>query len=435
MQYYITTFGCQMNKNDSERIAGLLLSLGWTEADDEMTADLLLANTCSVRQMAEDRVVGLIKKWTELKIKNPKIIIAITGCLPGRDHDGKLKKKFPGVDLFFPIDDLIKLPEWLGQLRSDLFDYLSLEPKYSETHRAFVSIQTGCNNFCAYCVVPYARGRERNRPVVDILVEVKKLAKNGCWEITLLGQVVNNYQAPDKENFNSQNPFLNKDDFSALLWELNQVSGIERIHFTAAHPRYFNDYQIEALKLPKQVNYLHLPVQSGDDEILKKMNRPYVSEDYLKIVEKLKKAKPDMALGTDLIVGYCGETDEQFKNTIKFYKKADFDISYNAIYSQRSGTLADKNYADDVSWETKKYRWHYLQKVMEEIVLNKNQKYVGQVVSVLVDSCKDGICSGNSREFKFTQFLGDESLVGKFVSVKIEIAYEWLLKGKICDQK
>jgi tRNA-2-methylthio-N6-dimethylallyladenosine synthase len=183
------------------------------------------------------------------------------------------------------------------------------------------------------------------------------------------------------------------------------------------------------------VNYLHLPVQSGDDEILKKMNRPYVSEDYLKIVEKLKKAKPDMALGTDLIVGYCGETDEQFKNTIKFYKKADFDISYNAIYSQRSGTLADKNYADDVSWETKKYRWHYLQKVMEEIVLNKNQKYVGQVVSVLVDSCKDGICSGNSREFKFTQFLGDESLVGKFVSVKIEIAYEWLLKGKICDQK
>lgn len=435
MKYHITTFGCQMNKNDSERVAGLLESLGFVEASSEEEADFLLINTCSVRQMAEDRVVGLFKKWKEFKKKNPKKVIAITGCLPGRDNDGKLKKKFPEVDLFFPIDDLIKLPEWLGQLGLNIKDYLSIEPKNSSPYKAFVSIQTGCNNFCAYCVVPYARGRERNRPVVEILKEVNKMAEDGVIEITLLGQVVNNYQASDPENFNSENPFLGKDDFAALLWEVNQIKGIERIHFTAAHPKHFNEHQIKALALPHQVNYLHLPVQSGDNEVLKKMNRHYTREDYLKIIADIRKECPDIALGSDMIVGYSGETDEQFQNTLKLYREADLDISYNAIYSSRSGTYAEKNYPDDVPWKTKKERWHALQKVMEETVLKKNQEYAGKKISVLVDECNKGVCSGNSGEMKFTQFLGDDSLIGKIVEVEVFFAGEWLLKGKICDQK
>ena len=264
-----------------------------------------------------------------------------------------------------------------------------------------------------------------------ILKEINEFVKTGGLEITLLGQVVNHYIAPDSENFSKQNPFVDKDDFAALLWEINQIEKLNRVHFTAPDPQHFSDWQIEALGLPKQMNYLHLPAQSGNNEILKKMNRKCPREKYLEIIKKIRAAHPDIAIGTDLIVGFCGETEAQFEDTMSFYRECDFDISYHAMYSERNGTPAAKAFKDDVPRLEKKRRWDELQNLMEEIVLRKNQKYVGREAEVLVENCADGICSGNSREMKVVQFLGDENLIGKICRVKIFEAKEWILKGEL----
>jgi len=435
-KYYIVTLGCQMNKNDSERISGLLNSLGLEITDKPGQADLLLVNTCSVRQHAEDRVFGLVRNWQKLRKDKPNLIVGVTGCMPGRDKDGKLKDKIPGADLFFATQDLVMLPKWIKELNpgliectDELSDYLFINPSRQDKAKAFITIQTGCNNFCTYCVVPYARGREKNRPVEEILNEIKNAVAEGCREATLLGQVVNNYKARDPESFQAGNPFKNKDDFAALLWEVNQIEGIERINWTAADPQYFNGHQIEALKLPKQINYLHLPAQSGDDEVLKKMNRKYTREFYIDLMKRIRAARPEIAIGTDLIVGFCGETEEQFQNTLDLYKQCDFDISYHAMYSSRSGTAAAKAFKDDVPQEEKKRRWRAVQDLMEETTYRKNQKYLNQIVSVLVEKCEEGICEGNSSEMKLTQFPGDESLIGRIVEVKVMRPEMWILRG------
>ncbi|MDP3244870.1 MAG: tRNA (N6-isopentenyl adenosine(37)-C2)-methylthiotransferase MiaB [bacterium] len=488
MKYHIITFGCQMNKSDSERIAGLFLSLGWQKTVTITEADLIVINTCSVRQAAENRVFGQRDNFLALKKKNPRLRIAVTGCMPGRDKNGVLRKKTPWVDFWFPIKDLPKLPSFLSlrgvppqtgrrgnpindkiatvQWSSDLAmteykDYFHIKPSYPNKFQAFVPIQTGCNFFCAYCVVPFARGPEQSRPLKEILREIRALAKNGCLEITLLGQTVNNYTAPDPENFSPKNPYKNppciplskrgnEGDFAALLWEVNQISGLRRINFTAPYPILMTDEVIDALCLPKQMNYLHLPVQSGDNAILKKMNRRYTAQDYLAIVKKIHAKRPDIALGTDIIVGFCGETKKQFENTVKLYKKADFDISYHAMYSQRSGTLAAKKFKDSVTPKEKKRRWMVLQKLMEKTTLRKNQKYVGKTVEVLVEKRKDGFCLGNSREMKLVRFKiphnspispfqkgglrgifkGEAGgFVGKIVKIKITQAKTWVLEG------
>ena len=467
-----------MNKNDSERIVGLLLSLGMSHVVKAEEADLIIVNTCSVRQTAEERVTGFFHNWKELKKKNPLLIIAITGCMPGRDKDGKIKKKYKDVDLWFGIDALPQLPKWLeglgldchserspqGGVEESIGDYLQIIPRRDNHSSVFVSIQTGCNNFCTYCVVPSARGRERNRPMKDVLTEIKNAVKNGAKEIILLGQVVNNYQITDKEIISTDNPF--KDSFASLLWEINQIPGEFRVHFTAADPQYFSDEQIEALKLPKQVNYLHLPVQSGDNEILRKMNRKYTREQYIEIVKKIRKAKPDIALGTDIIVGFCGETGDQFQNTFDLYKQCDFDISFHAMYSERSGTAAAKAFKDDVSHAEKKRRWDILQEYMEKRTLEKNQKYVGKTLRVLVDrrealsfviptevegslkqSRRDSsapppaggsarndnmsVCFGSSDELKLAQFLGTPEMVGTFQKIKITQALAWVMRGTL----
>jgi tRNA-2-methylthio-N6-dimethylallyladenosine synthase len=437
-KFFLLTYGCQMNKNDSERIAGLLSCLGLTEAKKPSGADLLIINTCSVRQAAEDRVVGMILNWQEFRKTKPELIIAVTGCLPGRDKDGSLKKKLEGVDLFFGIEELPILPRWLGGLwgieewlHAPTTDYLEIEPKRKSQSQAFITIQTGCNNFCTYCVVPAARGREKNRRVNKILEEIEDFVAGGGREVTLLGQVVNHYIAPDPEKFDQNNPFKGKDDFAALLWEVNQIAGDFRVHWTAADPQYFSDYQIEALKLPKQVNYLHLPAQSGDNEILKKMNRHYTREEYLNLVKKIRLARPEMAIGTDLVLGFCGEDEEQFQHTVDLFRQCDFDIAYQAMYSERSGTVAAKVFVDDVSHLEKKRRWQVIQNLMEETTYRKNQKYLHQIVEVLVDKCEQGVCSGNSREMKLVRFTGDQSLAGKMVKVQITQAKIWLLLGKI----
>lgn len=470
-KYHLITFGCQMNKNDSERIAGILHSLNAQATDVAEEADLILMNSCSVRQTAEDRIYGLARNFTRLKEKNPRLIVGLTGCMAGRDTDGKIRKRLPDIDLFFPTSEIHLLPSRIAALRPELAntgeileDYLKIQPlrgNFGRTEgeipssvQAFITLSTGCNQFCTYCVVPYARGLERYRPMRDVLDEVRRSVESGAIEITLLGQTVNRYLPTDTNDIISPgNPY--KNSFAALLWEINQIPGVERIHFTAAHPLYMDDEVIDALALPKHLNYLHLPVQSGDNDILKKMNRKHTREQYLETIAKIKKRVPNIALGTDIIVGFCGETEEQFERTLELYRAVEFDISYHAIYSPRSGTLADKHFKDDVPREIKKERWQKLQALMEDITLAKNQRYVGQTLSVLAERIERGQLLGNSRELKLVRFsdppradsipraeTGDgtglsasqalalRAGIGKIHPVRITEAQCWILNGQ-----
>lgn len=434
MKYFLQTLGCQMNKSDSERIVSLVEQLGYNPVVRQQEADLILVNACSVRQSAEDRVYGQVNNWEKLKESNPNLIIAVTGCMPGRDKGGILRKRLPVVDLFFPINDLPQLPRWLAGLVPDIIntgqlekDYLKINPKIKNAKQVWLTIMSGCSNYCTFCVVPYARGFERSRSVKDILKEAKTLIDKGCIAITLLGQNVNTFKPEDRQNFSKDNPYENS--FAALLWEMNQLSGLERIHFTSPNPQDMSDEVIEALKLPKQVNFLHLPVQSGSDKILKKMNRRYTRKEYFEIIKKVKRARPDIALATDIIVGFPGETKKDFMGTVGLYKKVQFDISYTAIYSPRSGTAAYKAFKDDVPYREKKRRWDYLQEIMTGITLKKNQQYVGKIVSVLVEKYERGLLWGNSNEMKLVAFTGDKDTVGSIVPVRISEAQTWQLIG------
>lgn len=429
-----------MNKSDSERIKTLLGGLGMSETEDDEAADLIMYNTCSVRQTAEDRIYGQMREVEKLKAVKPDLVVAITGCMPGRDHDGKIRSRMPWVDLFFPTNEMVQLPRRLAEIRPEMFDgateeeyehYLKIAPVYTTKYSAYVPISTGCNKMCAYCVVPFSRGRQVDRPAQDIINEVKTLIKNGCLEITLLGQTVNWYRPKDIETFSKNNPLnINPTNyFGALLWELNQVPGLTRLHFTAPHPNHMTPEVITAMTLPAHLNFLHLPVQSGSNEVLKRMYRPYTREQFLDVMKRLKDKIPHLAVGTDIIVGFAGETVEQFEDTVSLYKECDFDISYTAMYSVRSGTKAAELYKDDVTSAEKKRRWLELQALMEQTALRKNQAFIGNTVSVLVDHFAKGICSGNSREMKRVQFKGDDALVGTIQNIKIDRAVEWVLYG------
>ena len=446
-----------MNKNDSQRIETLLKGVGMEPTAAKENADFILINTCSVRQSAEDRVFGNIRELGALKEKNPDLIIGITGCMSGRDRDGAIKKKLPIVDLYFQTADMGQLPRWLGELRPELVnsaqtaaDYLKVRPDRAPGAQAFVSIQTGCNKFCTYCVVPFARGLEKNRPLADILQEIRDASAGGVVEIVLLGQTVNSYRAPDTESFSIDNPYA--DAFAKLLWEINQIEGISRLHFTAPHPLHMHDEVMDAMALPAHVNYIHLPVQAGDDEVLRRMNRRYTCAQYLDVVDRLRARIPGIAIGTDIIVGFSGESEEAFQKTVELYERVRFDISYTARYSPRSGTVAWRAFKDDVSLEEKKRRWNVLQEVQERIVMEKNQAFVGKTVSVLVDRHESakvtdemlampgniqklmaslpGWCYGNSREMKLVRFQDSPSLVGKVVNVRVVKAGMWVLEGE-----
>lgn len=446
-KYHLITYGCQMNKNDTERIARLLSDLGFQETEIEDAADLILINTCSVRQTAEDRVYGKMKDLMVLKSRRPETIVAVTGCMAGRDKKGEIRERLAVADLFFPTTEMVKLPRWMAELRPELVnttdaenDYLKISPLRSSSSRAYVSIQTGCNNFCTYCVVPAARGLERNRPAADVLAEIRECAAHGAREVTLLGQTVNSYRATDPDSFSRANPYVSSAEkqgrfwnhFAALLWEANEMPGIERINWTAPHPNYMTDDVIDALALPKQVNFLHLPVQSGSNEVLFRMNRKYTREDYLRVIDKVKAARPGIALGTDIIVGFSGETERDFEDTVSLYREVDFDISYTARYSPRSGTLAQRHFADDVPREEKKRRWNFMQTLMKEITLRKNQAFVGKTVSALVDRIENGWAVGNSSEMKACKFkCSDPRIIGTIAKVTVETALEWQLIGSM----
>ncbi len=436
--YHLITYGCQMNKNDSERISGLLRGIGFAQTEQTELADLVLINTCSVRQSAEDRVFSLVSTFVDVKRKRPEMILGVTGCMPGRDRDGVIRNKIPIVDLYFPTAQMGQLPRWIAELRPELVnspdlidDYTKITPDRHTTRQAYVTIQTGCNKFCTYCVVPFARGLEKNRSVADILEEVSDLAAHGCVDVTLLGQTVNSYRVQDQESFSKNNPY--RDHFAGLLWEINQIPEIKRLHFTAPHPLHMTDEVIDAMTLPAHLNFIHLPVQCGDDEVLRRMNRRYTVAEYLEVVDRLSERIPNVAIGTDIIVGFSGESEEAFERTVELYERVRFDIAYLARYSVRSGTAAWRAFKDDVSREEKKRRWDVLQDMQKRITLEKNQRFVGEIVSVFVDRHDPllGFCYGNSREMKLVRFFAKADFIGQIVDVRVTRADTWLLDGEL----
>ncbi len=394
MKYHLITFGCQMNKSDSERIANVLESKKYEPASKIDEADLIVVNMCSVRQSAVDRVYGLLPKIKNLPVGRRTIL---TGCILKKDRR-KLSKEFDEV---VEIKNLIK----------------DIKPKYSNKFSALVPIMRGCNNFCAYCVVPYTRGKEVSRPAEEIICEIKKLIKQGCKEIWLLGQNVNSY---------SDISFLQ------LLRKINDIPGKFWIRFTSSHPKDFSEELIKTMKDCKKVTpYLNLPVQTGDDEILKKMNRPYSTTRYKNIIKKVRKEIPNICLSTDVIVGFPGETKKQFENTVKLFRKIKYDMAYINKYSLRAGTAAAK-LKDNVPAKEKKRREKTLNEILKQTALANNKKYTGKTIEVLPTNYKDKFLFGKSFHYKTVKFKGQKNLIGKFAKIKITDALTWGLKGKLC---
>lgn len=423
-KYFIKTFGCQMNQSDSERIASFLEGQGYKPIKEMKNADLIVINACSVRQSAIDRIYGLKPKLEKLRALNPKLKAILTGCILKSD-----KKKFERFfDLVISTKDFFKFPFYHDCDKKGI-EYFCIKPKQESRFSALVPIMTGCDNYCTYCVVPYTRGREISRPIQEIVKEVKGLVKKGYKEIWLLGQNVNSY----------------KFGFSKLLKKLNAIKGNFWIRFTSSHPKDFTDELIEAIaKCEKVTKYINLPVQSGDDEILKKMNRSYTVEQYKKLVEKIRKKIPDVCISTDVIVGFPSETRKQFQNTVSLFKEIKYDMAYISQYSPRQGTAAYKM-KDDVPKKEKKNREKILTKILSETALENNKKYLGRIETVLIEKRRKNILIGKTKNYKtvrievnshkermFVFGLGETSLdnlIGKFIKVRIKKAMEWGLEG------
>jgi len=428
--YHIITIGCQMNVVDSERMAAFLEERGFKAVSETEKAELIIINTCGVRQMAEDRVYGLVNTIRKTNI-GAKIIIA--GCLSKR---ADVKKRLAGrADFFLPVNEILQLPELLaGEKFTPKFSldevrlkqgekYLNILPKHGKTFTAYVPIGNGCNNFCSYCVVPYARGREVYRPAADILKEVKALIKDGYKEIMLIAQNVNSYQ--DK-NYN----------FPKLLAAVVKIPGDFWIRFSSSHPKDMSDELIKVIGSSDKICFhLHLAVQSGDDEILKAMNRKYTAAHYENLIAKVRKAKPGIAITTDVIVGFPGETKKQFENTAKLFRKIKYDLAYIAQYSPRPGTVSAKM-KDNVSREEKKRREEVINDILKGTALKHNQAYLEKEVIVLLEGInKRGKYYGKTSTYQTVLVRSakkaSSKLIGTFARVKIKEILPFALEGDL----
>jgi tRNA-2-methylthio-N6-dimethylallyladenosine synthase len=400
-----------MNRSDSERIASVLESKGYQPALKIQWADLIVVNMCSVRQSAVDRVFGKIKEFAKIKEQNPKLRIILTGCILKKDRK-KLKERF--------------------DFASDIGDLPEMLPSYENNFSAFIPISNGCNNFCAYCVVPFTRGHLVCRDYKEIVNEVKGAILKGAREIWFLGQNVNDYQSPADASIN----------FAKLLKLVNGITGNFWLRFTSPNPADFSDELIETMAKCKKITpYLNLPIQSGDDEILRKMKRAYTAEEYKNLINKIRAAFKNYRRGleryatfsTDVIVGFPGETRKHFENTSKLFKEIKYDMAYIAKYSQRPGTSAEKM-KDNVSLKEKERRWKILTAILKKTALKRNKKFAGKTIAVLVEKQKNGFFFGKSRHYKTVKIKTDcrkSDLIGKIIRAKISDALTWGLKGKI----
>lgn len=439
-KFTIVTYGCQMNEHDSEKMAGILNDMGYQWTEDKSEADIILFNTCCVREHAEQRVYGNIGMLKPLKQANPDLIIGVCGCMMQQEGMAqKLAQTFPFVDIIFGTHNLNELSKLIDEAKASRFTVVDIHEQDHEFDEsipikragkvsAWVTVMYGCNNFCTYCIVPYVRGREHSRRPDDIVNEVKELADQGYKEITLLGQNVNSY-GKDSDG---------KVEFADLLRMLDDIEGIERIRFTTSHPKDLSDNLIYAMRDCKKVcHQLHLPVQSGSTRVLRRMNRHYTKEGYLELVDKIKANIPDIALSTDIIVGFPGETDEDFEDTMDVVRRVQYDLAYTFIYSKRSGTPAAK-LEDPTPREVKQQRLQRLIDLQTAITREKNQRLNGAVVEVLVEGPSrngKGQMMGRTTGNKVVNFEGDASLIGKLVDVHITEPSTWFLNGRLMNVK
>ena len=431
--YIIKTYGCQGNLADSEKMAGILEAMGYEMVDSEVHADIIIFNTCAIRENAESRVFGELGRIKGLKKQNPDLLMALCGCMPQEENVvTRITEKYPQVDIIFGTHNIHKLGEYVYDAylsKEKVVEVFSKEgdiiegvpSKRDHSTKAWVNIMYGCDEFCTYCIVPYTRGKERSRTPDDIINEVEELAKQGYQEVTLLGQNVNAYG----KDLDIEYTFAN------LLDDLNKLD-IPRIRFTTSHPRDLDDATIEVMgKRGNIMPHLHLPVQSGSNSVLKKMNRKYTKEEYLDKVNKLRKLIPDIAITTDIIVGFPTETNEDYLDTLKLVEEVGFEGAFTFIFSPREGTPAYK-YEDNIDPAIKKERLLELNKLINDGYLKGNKRFVGETVKVLVDgtSIKNPkVLTGYTEHNKVVNFEGTEELIGKIVNVKIEKAFTWHLKG------
>jgi len=434
--YLIETYGCQMNEHDSEKLEGFLTQMGYEKTNSRESADLIIFNTCCVRENAELKVYGKLGALKHLKKRHKDLIIAVCGCMMQQEHVVKyIQKTYPHVDLIFGTHNLHNFPSLLEKTLNnkeaivDVWDHegeviegLPVNRRYGI--KSYVNIMYGCNNFCSYCIVPYTRGRERSRKVSDILVEIKDLISKGSKEVMLLGQNVNSYGKTLEREV----------DFSDLLEEVVKIQGIERIRFMTSHPKDLSDKLIDTMaKHSKICNHIHLPLQAGSNKVLKEMNRKYTQEDYLTIVQKVRKKIPGIAITTDIIIGFPNESPEDFQETLKVAKFAEFDSAFTFLYSIREGTpAASKEW--QVPEEIKKERFQALKNLIDSTAYQNNQRYLNRKVSVLVEGTSkknDKVLTGRTETSKTVNFPGDQTLIGEILTVKITAAKTYSFDGVI----
>ncbi len=430
--FHIQTFGCAMNEHDSETLAGLLNGMGYRTEEEKGNADVAIINTCSVRENADKRFFGTLGQLKKIKEKNPDFIVCICGCMMQQQHIiDTVKEKYPWVDIIFGTHNLHEFPKLLESVRREREKRIDvwaeageivegLPAKRQFPHKALVSIMFGCDNFCTYCIVPVTRGRERSRRAEDILQEVRALVRDGVREVTLLGQNVNSYRGDV--------------DFAGLIRRLDAVEGLERIRFMTSHPKDVSEELIRAYGSCKSLcGHLHLPVQAGSDRTLARMNRRYTRDQYLELLRRFREVRPDLAITTDIIVGFPGETEEDFQETLSLVREAAFDSAFTFLYSVRKGTPAE-HYPDQVPEEVKHRRFNLLVDQLNRISLEKNRVLEGRVLPVLVDGSsktEEDMLTGKTEGFKTVHFRGSPELAGSIVPVRIARGRTFHLEGEL----
>ena len=434
--FHITTFGCQMNEHDSEIMAGMLLEKGFTPVKERKDADVAIINTCSVRENADKRFFGTLGQLKRRKKENPDFLVCVCGCMMQQQHViDTIKAKYPWVDIIFGTHNIHRFPELVEnalhekkkqvEIWSDGGEIVENMPcKRLHKSKALVNIMFGCNNFCTYCIVPYTRGRERSRKPSEILREVRELVSDGVKEIMLLGQNVNSYKGEGDT------------DCADLIYMLNDVEGLERIRFMTSHPKDWSDKLIRAFAdCDKLCKNIHLPVQSGSSRILKEMNRRYDKEKYLQLVEKLRETVTGITMSTDIIVGFPGETEEDFEETLDLVRKVRYDSAFTFLYSVRKGTPAE-TYENQIPEDVKHQRFNRLVDLVNQISAEKNAAYVGTMQKVLVEGpskTNSRTFTGRTDGFKLVNFRGDASMNGKIIDVKITKSSTFSLEGEAID--
>ncbi len=440
--YNIVTFGCQMNEHDSENIAGMLENMGYIKNEERNSADVAIINTCSIRENADKRFFGTLGQLKKVKENNPEFVVAVCGCMMQQQHIvDKIKKTYPWVDLVFGTHNIHEFPKLLDNVVSehekiiDVWDTAGdiiegLPTKRVYNFKSYVNITYGCNNFCTYCIVPYTRGRERSRKPTDIIGEIKKLVKSGVKEVTLLGQNVNSYG----KNCNFKELFSDNVDFADLIMEIDRSTGIKRLKFMTSHPKDLSDKLIATYGMANSLcNSIHLPVQSGSSEVLKRMNRRYSREDYMTLIKKLRKVSPNIAITTDIIVGFPGESEENFMETMDLVEKVRFDSAFTFLYSIRKGTPAAE-YENQIPEKIKHERFNMLVERMNQITMEINRTYVGKEELVLVEgeSKRNSMFqTGRTGSGKIVNFRAGRDLKGEIVAVKIIESNTFSLIGEL----